>query len=88
MNENRRDTTMYPEKAILRQWPTATAIRAEAEQCPACKRAGMFYSFTLPQYARTRVSADDGTAMIDCGFYCCACGWGNAGSRPVEAASS
>lgn len=84
---DRRDTTMYPEKAILRQWPTATDIRQE-DKCPDCKKRGLFYSYVLPEFARTYVSAYDGATMIDCGFYCCACGWGNAGSRQVEETES
>lgn len=81
---SRRDTTMYPEKAILRQWPSAVGIRQESDVCPDCQRDGLFYSFVLPEFERTYVSKLDGRRMADCGFWCALCGFGIAGNRPVE----
>jgi len=66
---------------IRRKWKTAEDIRFGGK-CPACRRPGL-WSFTLPQYNTTRVTAA-GIKEENCGYYCILCGWGNAGSRPVE----
>lgn len=57
-------------------WPAAERVRFEGK-CPVCKEQGL-YSYILPEFDRIRGELED------CGFYCTACNWGNAGSRRVE----
>ena len=63
---------------LLADFPRARDVRFEVEgKCPGCKSV-MFMSFVL---------GDD--EVVDgkwqqCGFYCPACGWSNAGSREVK----
>lgn len=66
---------------IRRQWKTAEDIRFEGK-CPSCKRRGL-WSLTLPEYDSKRVNKA-GLEEEHCGYFCTLCGWGNAGSRPVE----
>lgn len=69
---------------VRSKWPTAvrTSIRAEGK-CPNCKQAGQV-SFQLP--SDWDLPIKNGKEF--CGFWCCRCGWGNAGSREIEVKSS
>lgn len=62
---------------LLNDFPKARELRfEEGYKCPNCKSV-MFMSFVL---------GDDEVAdgkYQQCGFYCPACSWSNAGSRPV-----
>lgn len=63
---------------LLACQPTAIKIRF-ADKCPDCKRKALV-SYQLPGIDHDRGEKDE-----TCGYFCGACGWGNAGSREKEA---
>lgn len=66
---------------IRRKWPGASDIRLEDDKCPDCRREGRYYSYQIESDIDKVYQNKAGVWYEKCGYFCCACGWGNAGSR-------
>jgi hypothetical protein len=66
---------------LRRFQPRATDIRYMGE-CHICHRLAMF-SYIVEGVDRVRTTRD-GKQEMTCGWFCGNCGWGNAGSRPLD----
>lgn len=63
-------------KRALQAWqPEARRVRLEG-RCPSCKRSGCYVSYQLPD---DKEQSDDEEEQ--CGYFCRACEWSNAGAR-------
>lgn len=84
MSATYTDKQIQDIQRIRRRWARASDIQLEDDRCPACKRRGRFYSLQLPEDIENVKQLADGTWEESCGYYCCSCNWGNAGSRTMK----
>lgn len=72
---------LYGEALLKKTWPDAVEIRHEGE-CDICHRDTLL-TFRLPQFEREERVDRDGQTREECGYFCPACDFSNAGSRVV-----
>lgn len=63
---------------LLKWQPLAMRIRFSGN-CPQRRCNGLELSYQVPHMDESR-----GRDSETCGYYCPTCGWGNAGSRPIQ----